>query len=222
MTSPLDIRDLVIFLEGLMQNNNKVWFEAHRPEYDRLRRQFLDMLDSIISQSASSFAPEFADIDPKRCLFSIYRDTRFSSDKSPYKTNFGALIPIRSGEAVCAGYYIHIDGNGKLMSGACVRTLPSAELTRVRDYIAKNHTELISIVNQATSDGLTVFGGERQKTVPRGFSPDHPASEYLKLKSFKLLTVEPSTKIKGNLTSHIVDVLRCSQPFADYIRRMLA
>lgn len=221
MASHLDTGNLVKFLASLRKNNNKEWFETHRSEFDRLRSQFLDLLGEVISASSASFAPEIEDVDPKKCMFRIFRDTRFSSDKSPYKTNFGALLPVTKSKEVRAGYYIHIGADNRLMAGACVHPLPPAELAKARYYIAEHYEELHTVVARAKRSGFTDLDGEKQKKVPRGFSPDHPASEYLRFKSFKILAIEPATSANKNLGRHVVEVLRRSHPFADFIRRTL-
>ena len=123
--SHLDSGDLVKFLAGLKTNNNKAWFEARRSEFERLREQFFNVLDDVILASGPSFAPEISDTDPRKCMFLILPHTRFSADKSPYKTNFRSLAARDKGKDVRAGYYIHIGADDRLMAGARVSQLPS-------------------------------------------------------------------------------------------------
>lgn len=221
MNSRLDTINLVKFLAGLKKNNNKAWFESHRDEYQHLREQFLETISDVVTTSAAGFAPEIENLDPKKCTFRIFRDTRFAADKSPYKTNFGALLPIAKGQDFRAGYYIHIGADNRMMAGTCTHPLPPAPLANVRSYIATHHQELEALLLRARKHGLKDLDGEKQKTVPRGFSKDHPASEFLKYKSFKLLAVENATDCSENLVNRIVTALRRSQPFADFIRSAL-
>jgi uncharacterized protein (TIGR02453 family) len=221
MKSHLDTANLVTFLAGLKKNNHKAWFESHKSEFESLRSQFISIVGDVISESAKSFAPEIANVDPKKCMFRIYRDTRFAADKSPYKTNFGALIPIVKGKDVRVGYYLHIGADNRLMAGACTHPLPSASLTKARSYIAEHHSELQSILALARKSGLNDLDGEKQKTVPHGFSKDHPAAELLKHKSFKLLAIETATNANSDLSGHVVVLLRRCHPFAGFIRKAL-
>jgi len=214
----MDTQHLVTFLETLNINNNKVWFDAHRSEYENLRNEFAELLEDVIEHAAGEFDVALAGLNAKRCLFRINRDTRFSANKEPYKTNFAALLPIQTGMSVRAGYYVNIDAEGDLVTGAGVHGLEPNDLSRFRQYVGNHHEGLTAILIQTACCGSGGLAGERQKTVPRAFAPDHPAAEYLKHKSFIVARTESALDVPGNMIEHIVERLRCVQPFVEFLR----
>src|SRR3954470_8676328 len=111
-------RDLIQFLSELSENNNRAWFVMNKPRYDILRAEFLALVTKLIAEVAK-FDPEVADCNPKKALFRINRDMRFSKDKSPYKTNFSAAITASGLKKPSQGggpaYYFHVDEHGTLL-----------------------------------------------------------------------------------------------------------
>jgi len=171
------------FLTKLAKNNNRNWFQKNRGLYDDSRDNVLAVTHFLIGEIAK-FDSSVIGVDEKDCLFRIYRDSRFSNDKTPYKTNFGAFIRSGGRTAAGAGYYFHVEP-GASMTGGGIYMPPAAELLAIRKTIAKNSAEFEKIIE----DGKFTrrFGGltdERLKTAPRGFPKDHPAIEHLKWKHF--------------------------------------
>jgi len=132
----------------------------------------------------SKFDPEIVGLDPKSCVFRIYRDVRFSKDKSPYKTNLGAFIALGGKKTMAPGYYFHIQP--KMFFAAAGKHLPDAgELLKIRNAIAANTKDFLKIVEaKKFKDRFGGLDGERLSKPPKGFAPEAPAIEYLKLKSF--------------------------------------
>jgi uncharacterized protein (TIGR02453 family) len=172
------------FLRSLKRNNNREWFLKHKSIYDTYVKGPIDAFIEEIAHEFQKFAPEMV-ASPKASGYRIYRDTRFSADKTPYKTQVAAVFP-RSGlgKHEGAGYYLHISTTELLIGGGLYMPLPE-DLRAIRSYIAERAGDFKRIVEG--KQFLRLFGtlgGERLVRVPRGFPEDHPAAEYLKYKQF--------------------------------------
>ena len=178
------------FLRGLAKNNNKTWFEAHRTEYETEVREPMRDVIGEMNARFETFAPEIGG-DPKRSMFRINRDIRFSADKSPYKTHAACWFHHRratsrvgsEADAGSAGFYFHLEP-GKSMVGGGLWMPPRPQLNALRDAIAKDPTGFDKVAK-----GLTKrFGGLDDEAVltrmPRGFADDHPAAKWLRYQSF--------------------------------------
>ena len=180
------------FFRGLARNNRKPWFEANRPIYEGEIRQPMRALIEAMDVELASLAPEIVG-DPRRSMFRINRDIRFSPDKSPYKTQAGCWFYHRDAgkkvgqdaEGGGAGFYFHLEPGACLVAGGI--WMPArGPLTRIREAIAEDPEALKRI---AAAPGLRRrFGpldsSARLIRVPRGFAPDHPAADWLRLQSF--------------------------------------
>ena len=178
------------FLRGLAKNNNKPWFEEHRDEYENeLREPMRDLIGEMNARFAK-FAPEMGG-DPKRSMFRINRDIRFSKDKSPYKTHAACWFHHKratghvgtEAEAGSAGFYFHLQP-GKSFVGAGVWMPPRPQLNKLRDAIAEDGDGFERMV-----EGLMKkYGGLDDEAMltrmPRGFSEEHPAAKWLRYQSF--------------------------------------
>ena len=177
------------FLRGLAKNNNKAWFEAHREDYETEVREPMRDLIGEMNAKLSTIAPEIGG-DPKRSMFRINRDIRFSKDKSPYKTHAACWFHHRratshvgtEADAGSAGFYFHLEP-GRSMVGGGLWMPPRPQLNRIRDAIADDPRGFDGVVR-----GLKKYGGlddEQMLTrMPRGFSEDHPAAKWLRYQSF--------------------------------------
>lgn len=175
------------FLKGLKQNNVKEWFDANRKAYDAARADFTSLVANVIAQFGKK-DETIAALQAKDCLFRINRDVRFSKDKSPYKTNFGASIARGGKKSIYAGYYIHIEpGNESFVGGGL--WMPEAEhLKKVRQEIDYNLNEFEKLVTAPAFKNVygNLYTGEDSKLSrpPKGYDDSNPAIEYLKFKSF--------------------------------------
>lgn len=179
------------FFRQLSAHNDKLWFEAHRADYEREVREPMQELVEEMLVRFRNFAPEIGG-DPKRCMFRIHRDVRFSKDKSPYKTHAACWFHHRGasrrvgseGEEGSAGFYFHLEPGGRSMLGAGVWMPPRPQLNKLRDAIAEKPAHFDRVAR-----GLAKrFGGlddsAMLKRMPRGFAEDHPAAEWLRYQSF--------------------------------------
>jgi len=171
------------FLRALKKNNEREWFHAHRAEYEAHCRQPMITVIEQLAKDFKAFAPEML-ADPKVSLFRQFRDTRFSEDKTPLKTNIAAVFPNRKlGRMNGAGLYFEV-APGWVWIGGGLWAPDTSQLQLVREHIVKNQKKFEAIV---TSPGFKKIGGlqgTKVNRVPRGFPKDHKAAEYLQHKQF--------------------------------------
>ena len=185
-------RDALQFLHELTIEMNREWFEANKARYQqRWALPMTALLDDVAGRLAKAYAPIKLG-KPK--LFRIYRDTRFSKDKSPYKTHVAGMIPIKEG---CAALYMHV-GTDEDFVGMGTYFFEDAQLSRWRKLVAADKTgkEIAGIVAKLRKRGYNVGGHDDYKKVPKGFAPDHPRAEFLKMRG---LTAGPPAIPKGLL-----------------------
>ena len=168
------------FLKELKDNNHKEWFEANRKRYEAAKANLLELSSGLINKIKVWDEPIGA-IDPKKSIFRINRDIRFSKDKSPYKTNMGMHFSPGMNEA---GYYVHIEPDACFIGGGMWQPEP-AKLKSIRQEIDYNLSEFESIVNSDTFKAQ--FGqldGSKLSRPPKDYPNDHPGIEWLKHKDF--------------------------------------
>jgi len=173
------------FLRGLKRNNRRDWFLPRKAQYEAHVRAPMVALVERLAVDLRSFAPELV-ADPRVSLFRIYRDTRFSSDKSPYKTHAAAHFPLRGvpkGEG--AGLYFEI-APGWVWIGGGMYMPTTADLHDIRAQIAATHPRGLHaiVTSPAFTRAVGELTGERLTRVPPGYSKDHPAAYYLQFKQF--------------------------------------
>jgi uncharacterized protein (TIGR02453 family) len=176
----------IAFLRGLKKNNDRAWFAEHKAAYERDVREPMTALVERLAGDLARFAPDLV-ASPRASLYRIYRDTRFSNDKTPFKTQVGAIFPRRDlPRHQGAGLYLEIGPARTMIAGGLYMPMPP-ELHVLREHIAGNYTRLMALAESpALVKAAGRLSGESLKRVPRGFAPDHPAAEYLKLKQFLL------------------------------------
>ena len=178
------------FFRGLAAHNEKLWFEAHRAEYEKEVREPMRALIDDMNDRFPKFAPEIGG-DPKRSMFRINRDIRFSKDKSPYKTNAGCWFHHRSAERNVgseanegsAGFYFHLQP-GKSFVGAGLWMPPRPQLNKLREAIDDDPDAFIRMTRALPQRFNGVRDESALKRMPRGYAEDHPAAKWLRYQSF--------------------------------------
>lgn len=178
------LREATDFLAGLCQNNRREWFEAHRPQYLRAKEVFERFVAELI-EGIASFDHSVAGLTVRDCTYRIYRDTRFSPDKTPYKSYMGAYVAPHGKKGGYAGYYFHLEpgggnrpGNSLLSAGLyCPQPLV---LRSVREEIADHGAEFAASL--AAAPEFRIYEGNKLRRLPAGFAPGTPYDELLKLK----------------------------------------
>jgi uncharacterized protein (TIGR02453 family) len=173
------------FLKELVANNNRDWFQANKERYEAARENVIEFAAALIEKVHKIDPGIDADLDAKKCVMRIYRDIRFSKDKTPYKNNFGVSLPTKGKRAGSAEYFLHISPGNNFIAGGY--WMPAADhLKAIRQEIDYNGNDLKKIVDDA--EFIKLFGEfrkqEQLKSVPREYSAENENVELLKLKSF--------------------------------------
>ncbi len=214
----MDFKMCLNFLGQLQKNNNKDWMDANKPSYQAARQEFIGLATDLID-SVSKFNPDIEGLDPKKAIFRINRDIRFSKDKSPYKNNFGVYIVPGGKKTGNAGYYFHLQpGNESFIAGG-MHMPESSKLAKIRQEIDYNASELAKIVNEkAFKSTFGTIEGDKLKRAPKGYAEDHPSIEMLKMKSFLVLhKVEDKAVLKGDFTETIKKDFKTMHGFIDFL-----
>ena len=192
MPSPRFTDDTLAFLQSLRNNNDREWFQAHRTAYETHVRSPMVEVIKRMAEDLPAFAPELV-ASPRISMYRIHRDTRFSPDKSPFKTQVAAVFPHRAlSKLGGAGLYFHVASDHVLVGGG-VYAPDSYQLHQIRTHVADQTTRFRTIVESATfRRHFGAVGGERLRRVPRGFDADHPAAGYLKLRQFLAVSERPA------------------------------
>jgi len=177
------MKNILLFLEKLKENNHKEWFDANRSEYEA-SKQNLDNFLSLWIEKVAVFDPRVGYLKPKDCIFRINRDVRFSRDKSPYKTHFGSVLASGGKKSEKPCYYLHLEPNNCFLAGGSWMPAPE-KLKKIREEIEYNGENLLKIIeSDSFKSHFSLDEAESLKTVPKGFDKQSPYSEWLKLKSF--------------------------------------
>ena len=173
------MKEVIDFFRRLHDDNTREWFDAHRAEWTRVKGRFADFTGQLIGGIAS-FDPEVRGLRPQDCTYRIARDTRFSPDKSPYKTYIGAYIAPKGKKSGFAGYYFHIEPCCdslvccNLLSAGAVCIEPTV-LRSIREEVLDNGAQIEAAIRKAK--GFRLCSGNRLKRVPTGFPADSPYAE---------------------------------------------
>lgn len=213
------------FLKDLKENNNKPWFDANRKSYEAAKMNFGEIVEATI-KGIEQFdkAIEEANLQVKNCTFRINRDVRFSKNKDPYKTNFGASFSKGGKKAHSAGYYLHIDPNECFLAGGVWMPEPD-DLKKIRAEIDYNFDEFSSILAAESFKKIFPNGLDREASTvrpPKGYDDTNPAIEFIKLKSFTASSAINSQEIlKPNFPSLIIDGFKAMQPYIAFLNRAI-
>lgn len=171
------------FLERLAANNNREWFAANRAEYESVRAFFLENVQKLINELAKN-DPSLRSLSAADCMYRIYRDTRFSNDKTPYKTHMAALISPTGRHSDRACYYFHVGVDESALYGG-LWCPESKMLKKVRKAIIDNVEEFRSIVETPEIEKyFPGWVGRQLKTAPKGYEKDHPDIDLLRLTEY--------------------------------------
>lgn len=205
------------FLKDLNKNNNREWFSENKDRYLAAQANVAKFVELLIEETGK-FDAEIQKLDAKKAMFRIYRDTRFSLDKTPYKTNFGASLGMGKGNRI-SGYYLHIEPQKSFLAGGVYHP-ESAVLKKIRAEIAENQEEFLAILNQNefrnNFRGLSVE--DKLKRVPAGYDKDHPMAEFLKLKSFNVThPISDEALMSETAAPDFTKVFKSIKPLNDFL-----
>lgn len=208
------------FLKDLKSNNNREWFLENKASYLEAKENYENFVQEIINRIVD-FDPILKGLEAKSCIYRINRDIRFTNDKSPYKSHMGAFI-VKGGKQNgnrYAGYYFHIEpGNSSLVAGGAY-VPPAPWLTSIREKIDYEGDKLVRIIKN--KDFVSTFGqleGEKLKTVPKGFSKEHPHIDLLRMKSFLVeKSISDREVLSEGLIDDVVKAFRIMKPLNDFM-----
>jgi len=211
------------FLKELKQNNNKEWFDKNRSVYVKLRKEFEDFIGLVITK-ISKFDREAGQTNSKASVFRINRDTRFSNNKLPYKSNFGAFIAMGGRKGINGGYYIHVEPGECFLAGGIY--MPSGPMLKaIRTEIFDNIEEFREIIlaPDFVKHFGSRFGDEPLKSAPRGFPKDFAYMDYLKYKHYTVLKNEPDRIYQSReFMDEVIDVFKAMAPFNKFLNHAVS
>lgn len=219
------MKEILDFLRDLERNNNREWFNANKERYQQVLEKWYAFCESLIAE-IGRFDEDIAPLTIKDCTYRIYRDTRFSKDKSPYKTHFGVFLAKGGKKSMHAGYYFHI-GTGDGLE------YPHAHMLAAGNYCYDSRAVKIlreDIFDEWESFSTDVLGkansmfapdmSEALKRVPKGYDPNAPYADWMRMKSYCLAaTASDSFLLEDNLVKRVAELFKTTKPFIDYINR---
>ena len=210
------------FFRSLMRNNRREWFQPRKQIFEEKLKQPMRDLVIAVNREMARFAPEYV-TDPDKAIYRIYRDTRFSQDKTPYKNHIAASFHRKSacahGEA---GYYFAVSHKEVAVGGGVYMPAPET-LSKIRHHLAEHHAEFRKLIRGKTIRELHgEMQGEQLTRVPKGFTSDHPAADLLRYKQF-LFYVEltPELATTPRLQAEVVRRFRALAPFLRFLNKPL-
>lgn len=208
------------FLSLLKDNNKREWFNENKDLYVEAQDNILQFLEELIDE-LSTFDEDILKISPKKALFRIYRDVRFSLDKSPYKKHFGAGLGFGKGDRI-SGYYLHVEPGNSFIAGGVYS--PDKEiLKKLRLNISGNSDEFIAIINgkQFQKYFADLSQEDKLKRIPQGFDKDDAIAEYLKLKSFVVrYPLNDIVLMKNDSIKNLSEICKAIKPLNDFIEKV--
>ncbi|MBR6286553.1 MAG: DUF2461 domain-containing protein [Bacteroidaceae bacterium] len=237
----MDQKKIISFLRQVMKNNNREWFQEHKKEYETAKAEFEQGVQQAIER-ITTFDPEIAHVQVKDCTYRFYRDTRFSTDKSPYKNHLGAYINAKGKKALRGGYYIHLEPNHCLLATGNY-WLPTNILTACRNEMMANTSEWLkrvendefqkfygSDVQSSTKEPTNIdswdqpqgFGLTKLKTCPAGFPKDWEHVKYLRLKDYCCWHAVSDTFFESdNWLDEMEQMFRAAKPVMDFMNSVI-
>ena len=206
------------FFRDLRKNNNRDWFQPRKALFEEQVKRPMRELVEALNRAFATFAPEYV-TDPDKAVYRIYRDTRFSPDKTPYKDHIAASFrrrgPAAQGEG---GFYVAVSDQEAAIGGGVYAPSPEV-LLAIRQHIAGKHEEMRKILRTAAVRKLLgEVQGEKLTRVPKGFAADHPAADLLRFKSYILYaTLPPEVAATPEFYGEILKRFRAMTPFLTFL-----
>jgi uncharacterized protein (TIGR02453 family) len=220
MSPSYDLEPAFIFLHTLRGNNRKDWFEPHKSEYEAAREQFAQLIAEILAELTDF--DELRGVDPRKCIQRIYRDIRFSKDKSPYNTAFAASLPAWNMRASTMPYYLHLEPGGGSIAAGGLHAPTAGQLAHFRAAVVRD----VSALKAATAapEFIRLYGqlsGESLKNTPREFPRDHPEADLLRKKEVLAIhTLSDADVLADGLAQHIAAAFRALRPVLQVLQDM--
>jgi len=210
------------FLRGLETNNNREWFQQRKQLFeDKVKGPMAELVEAI-NHKLMRFAPEHV-TEPKAAVYRIYRDTRFSKDKSPYKTHVAAVFPRRGLDKHAGGaYYFHVSPHEAVAAAGAYMPGPE-QLRAIRAHVAAHHQEFRRLLEQKKLRSIAgEIQGKQLTRPPKGFPKEHPAAALLRYKQWYFYTsLDPGLAETPDLLRELVDYFRATTPVVSFLNSPL-
>lgn len=205
------------FLKSLKSNNNKEWMDANKKTYQNAKADFEDFVAQLIPL-LGKMDDVLAGLEPKQCIFRLNRDIRFSNDKSPYKTHFGAVFCRGGRKSPDAGYYFHLEPGASFAGGGIWMPDPN-HLRSIRQEIDYNFAGFTAVIQEKKfKKFFPKIEGDALVRPPKGYEESNPAIEYLKKKNFTIGTSLPDKDLTSpSLVKTTGDIFETMRPFIDFL-----
>lgn len=215
------MKEVMQFLTELKGNNNKEWFDLNRKRYEESKKKVL-FLTEFINHEIVKFDSELGMLNPKDCLFRIFRDVRFSNDKTPYKTNMGSFIAPNGRKSISAGYYIHLEPGASFLGGGSYCPQPDV-LKALRTEIYDNADEFKSIIyKESFVSCFPEMYDDKLKTAPKGFPKDFQDIDLLKYKSYAFTgKISDEQVLSDNFMRIVINCFKELQPVNQFLNQSL-
>lgn len=217
----MDLRTSLNFLNNLRDNNNREWFQANKSQYQEAKAEF-ELFINILIPRLKDVDPEIDVFHAKECTFRIFKDVRFSKDKSPYKSNFGAFIARGGRKSHFAGYYVHLEPGASFIGGGAY--MPQApQLKAIRTDIVEHVATYKKIINKPTfKTYFPEIYGEKLKTAPRGFDKTWSDIDLIRNKHYAVVhNVEDAFWFKKDTMDEIIEIFKAQLPFNRFINNTI-
>jgi uncharacterized protein (TIGR02453 family) len=215
-------KQALTFFRQLSKNNTRAWFQPRKAQYEEIVRAPMLELCARVADDLRAFAAGHA-CEPKKALFRIYRDTRFSHDKTPYKTHIASVFPRAGmGKTTCAGFYFCVSHESVEIAAGMYMPGPE-ELAAVRHAIADDDRAIRRLLGDATARKLSgKLLGERLARVPKGFDADHPAADLLRMKQWYYdVTLPAEAALEPSIRKRITSRFRAMAPLVHYLNNVV-
>ena len=204
------------FLKEVKKNNNRDWFNANKEKFIAANENFILFIQGLIEE-VTKFDKSVAGLDAKNSVFRIYRDTRFSKDKTPYKTHFSATLMGKCKGCGIAGYYFHLEPGNSFLAGGVHMTEPQ-NLKAIREEISSNGKKFLKIINDKDFTNNFKIEGEKLTKIPQGFDKEDPMGDYLKYKELIIRHSATDKEILSeNFASYCNKIFRSTVPFNSFV-----
>jgi uncharacterized protein (TIGR02453 family) len=211
------MKEIYEFLQQLDANNNKEWFDQNRDTFKKAQQKFLHLTELLINE-IRSFDKEISYLEPKSCVFRIYRDVRFSHDKTPYKNNFGTFMAKNGKNGGYPGYYFHIQPGECFVSGGIYMPQPEF-LKAIRNEIYYHADEFLEIIETPEfKTTFAFFDEDKMKTNPKDFPKDFKHIELLRYRSIApFVSVSEEQLLSSDLIDFIVEKYKMIHPLNQFL-----
>jgi len=215
-------KEALTFLANLEKNNNREWFDAHKSVYQEKLKTPMEEFCAAVGAQMAPFAPEYM-TEPKRALFRIYRDTRFSNNKTPYKTAQGALFfRAELGKNEAAGFYFEVAPKYLGVAGGLYMPNPDY-LRAVRAHLLENGTRFQQLAS--AKPVVKAFGelqGNKLSRPPKGYPADHPAINWIKCKQwYYWVELDPALATSPAGVKEVVSRFKLAAPVVEFLNEPL-